>query len=275
MSEETYKIHPTPDLDSPTGVYIPNNLEEAIVELERMIPVPLKLKLEIDAIAKYHLSLGLWLRNNWCLGQNNNLVQYFVNYGASSQADTISTLLLTLYQRYLQRPLADAEENLTDVDLFKFVNETYRRLIGCDRATLWILDSLKNELVTKVNLPEKAQDIRIPTNASYMGKVLESCESLNLPFDFYFYHNSENIKQLDLKLGYRHCSILVMPVQETDGTIMGVIQLINKKKPSVFSSYDPANYPQPPECWQASFTKDDITLLERRNQQLVTLLNRY
>ena len=93
-TNESYRINATPDPNSPTGVYIPTNLEEVVIELDKMLPVALKLKLMEDNIWDYHFTLGLWLRNNWNLWNNPPLVQNLVEMGASAHPDDLGSLLL-------------------------------------------------------------------------------------------------------------------------------------------------------------------------------------
>src|SRR4051812_24902765 len=81
---EKSKITPTPDPKAPFKVYIPKDLEEAFIELEKMLsPALLKeirLKSEKDMIL-YHHGFGTWLRNNWGLWAGSRLAQYFNQLG--------------------------------------------------------------------------------------------------------------------------------------------------------------------------------------------------
>jgi hypothetical protein len=63
-----YKLNPTLDANSPTGVYIPKDLEDCMKELEKTLPTELKHEIMQESnTLKYHLSLGMWIRNNWGL----------------------------------------------------------------------------------------------------------------------------------------------------------------------------------------------------------------
>jgi hypothetical protein len=79
-----YKINATKDKESPTGVYIPTDLEDCFKELKKMLPADLVEKMksgpEKDMI-KYHHGLGTWLRNNWGLWAGSRLRDYFKKLG--------------------------------------------------------------------------------------------------------------------------------------------------------------------------------------------------
>lgn len=74
---DIYRIHPTPDPNSPTGIFIPSNIEEAIAELEKALhPQLIEEILGMDKsqlIGSFHFGLGTWMRNNWGLWKSNQL----------------------------------------------------------------------------------------------------------------------------------------------------------------------------------------------------------
>jgi adenylate cyclase len=58
-----------------------------------------------------------------------------------------------------------------------------------------------------------------------------------------------------------------MPVFNADRELIGVTQLINKKKQGEFPDYNPDNWPEAPECWRASFNRTDQEFMEAFNIQ--------
>jgi GAF domain-containing protein len=58
-----------------------------------------------------------------------------------------------------------------------------------------------------------------------------------------------------------------MPVFSPDGELLGVTQLVNKKKPGEFPDYDPADWPKAPECFKASFDANSQKYMEIFNAQ--------
>src|SRR5437764_8049632 len=74
------RLNPTTNPDSKYKVYVPKDLENCYVELEKMLPEniikEMKEGTEEDMI-KFHHGLGTWLRNNWGLWGGSKLSEYF------------------------------------------------------------------------------------------------------------------------------------------------------------------------------------------------------
>ena len=100
---------PTPDPHSPSGVYIPADIQDCFRELDRMLPASLLASFrvceEADLIQQ-HFGLGMWMRNNWGLWSAwSRLKQYFDSLGVY-EADSASSLILASYWHYLNgRPI--------------------------------------------------------------------------------------------------------------------------------------------------------------------------
>ncbi|MDY6807184.1 MAG: GAF domain-containing protein [Cyanobacteriota bacterium] len=152
-------------------------------------------------------------------------------------------------------------------DTLKNVMDQAKELMDADRSTLWLIDNEKNQLWTKIPINGKLTEIRIPSNAGFAGMVAESEEPILIPFDVYDDERSEKSKETDQKTGYRTCSLLCMPVFNADDDLIGVTQLINKKKPGEFEDYDPASWPEAPEQWKSSFNRNDLDFMEAFNIQ--------
>ena len=100
------ELTPTPDPDSPTGVYIPSDLQDCFRELDSMLSAGelegIRGCEEINLI-QHHFGLGTWMRNNWGLwSERSQLKQYFVSQGVQD-ADSASCLILVSYWRYLNQ----------------------------------------------------------------------------------------------------------------------------------------------------------------------------
>lgn len=152
-------------------------------------------------------------------------------------------------------------------DTLKKVMDEAKKLMNADRSTLWLLDKEKNQLWTKIPIGGVLQELRIPRHAGFAGQVAESGEPLIIPFDLYDQPGSETAKQTDQKTGYRTCSMLCMPVFNADRQLIGVTQLINKKKQGEFPPYNKADWPNAPECWKASFNRADLEFMQAFNIQ--------
>lgn len=153
-------------------------------------------------------------------------------------------------------------------DTLKRVMEEAKKLMDADRSTLWLIDRDCNEIWTKLPLADGSlKELRIPIGVGFAGQVAASGEVLNIPFDLYEHPDSETSKKTDRTTGYRTCSLLCMPVHNADGELIGVTQLINKKRQGDYPPYDPLNWPQAPECWKASFNRSDQEFMETFNIQ--------
>jgi adenylate cyclase len=162
----------------------------------------------------------------------------------------------------LSQSSLDLEETL------KRVMAEAKELMNADRSTLWLLDRDRSELWTKITQDNGlTKELRVPIGKGFAGIVAISGKTLNIPFDLYDHPDSDTAKQIDQQNGYRTCSLLCMPVFNADGELIGVTQLVNKKKPGYFPPYNPKLWPQAPECFQASFDRNDEEFMEAFNIQ--------
>jgi phosphoserine phosphatase RsbU/P len=98
-----------------------------------------------------------------------------------------------------------------------------RDLCGADRCSLWLIDTKKNELWTKV--AHGVAEIRVPAGTGLVGACVQSGEFIvvnDTSKDPRFTGRS------DKKSGYETQSVLVMPLRGQNGTVIGAIQALNK-----------------------------------------------
>ncbi|MBE9127626.1 MULTISPECIES: adenylate/guanylate cyclase domain-containing protein [unclassified Coleofasciculus] len=153
-------------------------------------------------------------------------------------------------------------------DTLKRVMNEAKELMNADRSTLWLIDHEANDLWTKIpQSDDSMMELRVPMGVGFAGKVAETGEILNIPFDLYEHPDSDNAQRTDPQTGYRTCSLLCMPVYNADNKLIGVTQLLNKKKKGEFPPYNPEDWPKAPECWKASFDQSDIAFMEAFNIQ--------
>jgi len=180
-------------------------------------------------------------------------------YKATQQQRAASALMKATTA--LSQSSLDLEETL------KMVMDEAKELMQADRSTLWLLDPDRHQLWTKLPINDKLQEIRIPMDAGFAGKVATTGDPLLIPFDLYEDADSETAKETDRKTGYRTCSMLCMPIFNANGELIAVTQLINKKKQGEYPPYDPETYPEAPECWRASFNRGDQEFMKAFNIQ--------
>ena len=180
-------------------------------------------------------------------------------YKATQQQRAASALMKAT--KALSQSSLDLEETL------KKVMDEAKTLMQADRSTLWILDREKHQLWTKLPINGQLQELRVSMGEGFAGQVAMSGEPVLIPFDLYDHPNSAKSKETDKRTGYRTCSMLCMPVFNADGELIAVTQLINKKKQGIETPYDPATYPEAPECWRASFNRNDQEFMKAFNIQ--------
>lgn len=91
-------------LESIEGVYIPKNLGECFIELDKLLPEvdreEMKALASRDEMIKYHLTLGMWMRNNWGLWGGSRLQKYFTDKGVT-HPESMSSVILYHYYDWL------------------------------------------------------------------------------------------------------------------------------------------------------------------------------
>jgi adenylate cyclase len=131
--------------------------------------------------------------------------------------------------------LLDASRSIASLDPSQatdnIVAETCR-ILDCDRATIFTLDNVTQELVLSV--AEGASNIRVPLGQGIAGTVAATGETINITDA---YSDPRFSSSADKATGYRTNTILCHPIKGTDGTIIGVLQAINKND-GLFSSID-------------------------------------
>jgi adenylate cyclase len=161
-----------------------------------------------------------------------------------------------------------SQSSLDLEDTLKRVMDEAKELMNADRSTLWLIDRDRQELWTKITQGDgSTKELRVPIGTGFAGKVAASGQTLNIPFDLYEHPDSDTAKKIDQQTSYRTCSLLCMPVFNADRELIGVTQLVNKKKSGDFSAYNPSDWPKAPECFQASFDRNDEEFMEAFNIQ--------
>jgi adenylate cyclase len=161
-----------------------------------------------------------------------------------------------------------SQSSLDLEDTLKRVMDEAKELMNADRSTLWLIDRDRHQLWTKITQDDgSTKELRVPVGKGFAGIVAASGKKLNIAFDLYHHPDSDTAKQLDQQNGYRTCSLLCMPVFNADQQLIGVTQLVNKKKSGDFPPYNPADWPKAPDCFQASFDRNDEEFMEAFNIQ--------
>ena len=104
QEESAKKYQQKIQADTINGVYIPNNLEDCFVQLNKLLSDEDKQKIkqlkDRKETIQYHHSLGMWLRNNWGLWGGSRLQKYMLERKIT-QPDDMSATILEFYYDWL------------------------------------------------------------------------------------------------------------------------------------------------------------------------------
>ncbi|MGB3496322.1 MAG: GAF domain-containing protein [Elainellaceae cyanobacterium] len=149
------------------------------------------------------------------------------------------------------------------------VMESAQKLMNADRSSLWLLTEDGTGLWSR--LPNEHGEFarqEVEIGQGYAGQVAITQQPINIPFDLYDHPDSSKSRETDRQTGYRTCSLLCMPVLSPDGELLGVTQLVNKRRLGDFPPYDPAQWPQAPKCFMASFDAESQRHMQVFNTQV-------
>ncbi|MEM9484033.1 MAG: GAF domain-containing protein, partial [Cyanobacteria bacterium P01_F01_bin.116] len=190
------------------------------------------------------------------------ILESFFSYHKTSRGQRVAATLMAAL-RSCDLGTAEPEEILARII------DAAKDLMGADRGTLWLLDCDRNELWSRIQFDNgQVQEIRLKIGEGFAGKVAKTRQPLNIPFDLYNHPASERSQTTDANSGYRTCSLLCMPILNQDGELMGVTQLINKKRIGHYPEL-PLVHDQPvPELYRTSFDHSDQKCLYIFNNQV-------
>ncbi len=119
-----------------------------------------------------------------------------------------------------------AERDLDN--LLSLIKSETEEALGADRCTVFIYDRDTNELWSKVATGfDTTEEIRFPAHLGLAGYVVKTGEVLNIKNA---YEDPRFNKEIDKKTGYRTHNILCMPMRNRKAEIIGVFQVLNKKR---------------------------------------------
>ena len=106
-----------------------------------------------------------------------------------------------------------------------FITSIVRQLLNCDRATIFLANHVQQTLNF---LPDgSSSELAIPITAGIAGLCASEGEVLHIPDA---YQDSRFNQSIDKQTGYRTRDILACPVKKEDGSVVAVMQAVNKMK---------------------------------------------
>ncbi len=136
---------------------------------------------------------------------------------APSQADRLE-VILDITRRLM---------SVTDLDaLLRLIAEATTELLEADRATIFLVDTDRGELWSKVALGNDIGEIRFPIGVGISGQVATTGLTINIPDA---YADARFNPEPDRRSGYTTRTLLTYAMKAHDGRVIGVFQAVNKK----------------------------------------------
>jgi signal transduction histidine kinase/putative methionine-R-sulfoxide reductase with GAF domain len=115
-----------------------------------------------------------------------------------------------------------------DLDqLLELILSKITEALEAERATLYLLDEGKDELVSRITHGEEVRSIRLKVGQGIAGHVARTGKALHVKDA---YKDPRFNPEWDVLSGYRTRSILTSPMKNHLGRTIGVIQVLNKKR---------------------------------------------
>ncbi len=160
-----------------------------------------------------------------------------------------------------------------DVDqVLSTIVDVATRSLEAERSTLYVVDSEKGEIWSRIVQGENVQEIRLKVGDGIAGYVAKTGETVNIADA----HKDDRFDpDTDAKTGFRTRSMLCMPLDDHDGKRVGVIQVMNRKTGQFTKDdedYLAALSVQAALSLQNAQFTTNLSALSSRNQQLVEIL---
>jgi HD-GYP domain-containing protein (c-di-GMP phosphodiesterase class II) len=107
------------------------------------------------------------------------------------------------------------------------------KVVEADRCSLFLVDRERGELWSKI-AQGTGSEIRFPVGVGIAGQVAQTGNLINIQEA---YEDPRFNRAVDLATGYRTRTILTVPMKNTEGDVVGVIQALNRRD-GVFASED-------------------------------------
>jgi hypothetical protein len=131
---------------------IPRNLEDCLIQIDQLLPDSVKHSISTHTEDEFsvvmHLSLGLWIRNNWGLWKGSRLSNFFYEIGVFHPDDMSAIILDSYYRRSTGKDIKLEEQVKYYQDYWKVTRQP-----------------------TKDDFPQGVQDIEFYSSYDYKTKT--------------------------------------------------------------------------------------------------------
>lgn len=184
---------------------------------------PLKQLLEAIRLASDH---NIWKPVAWQSNDEIGEVISAFNRLQRVQDDHERELRAARDEEVLILEVANSISSELELDvLLRKIITTVTKLLGAERASLFLHDATTDELWSRVSEGAITQEIRIPATKGLAGACFASGDVLNIPDP---YADPRFNRAVDQRTGHRSRNILCIAVRNRLGVKLGVLQLVNK-----------------------------------------------
>ncbi|MCW5792219.1 MAG: GAF domain-containing protein [Polyangiaceae bacterium] len=111
-------------------------------------------------------------------------------------------------------------------ELLELILAKVTELLEADRATLYLLDDARGELVSRIMVGSEVRSIRVKVGQGIAGVVAETGQPIRVNDA---YQDPRFERDWDILTGFRTTSILAVPLKNHLSRTIGVIQVLNKQ----------------------------------------------
>jgi sigma-B regulation protein RsbU (phosphoserine phosphatase) len=120
-------------------------------------------------------------------------------------------------------------------NLLQVIMEKTTEVMEADRSSLFLYDEPRNELWSKIAQGLELKEIRFPVGVGIAGDVAKTRQVANIPDA---QQDPRFNPDFDRQTNYHTHAVLCLPLLNTAGKLVGVIQSLNKKNGGVFDEED-------------------------------------
>ena len=109
--------------------------------------------------------------------------------------------------------------------LLELVANAATRILGCERASIFLWDRYHHELVACPALGMNGGALRLPDTAGVVGEVVQSGNSIRVDDA---YRDPRFDKSVDLANGFTTRNLLCQPLRDIEGNLIGAFEVLNR-----------------------------------------------
>jgi len=109
--------------------------------------------------------------------------------------------------------------------LLELVANAATQILGCERASIFLWDRGRHELIACPALGMNGATLRLPDTSGVVGEVVQSGKSIRVDDA---YRDPRFDKSVDLANGFTTRNLLCQPLRDADGNLIGAFEVLNR-----------------------------------------------